>query len=30
MEHQEGEQRFDSHTDKLTNYIRFWRGGWGK
>lgn len=22
---QEGEQRFDSHTDKLTNYIRFWQ-----
>lgn len=22
---QEGEQRFDNHTDKLTNYIRFWR-----
>ena len=21
----EGEQRFDSHTDKLTNYIRFWQ-----
>ena len=25
----EGEQRFDSHTDKLTNYIRL-AGGWGK
>ena len=22
---QEGEQRFDNHTDKLTNYIRFWQ-----
>ena len=22
---QEGQQRFDSHTDKLTNYIRFWQ-----
>ena len=22
---QEGEQRFDTHTDKLTNYIRFWQ-----
>lgn len=22
---QEGEQRFESHTDKLTNYIRFWQ-----
>ena len=22
---QEGEQRFDSHTDKLTNYICFWQ-----
>ena len=22
---QEGEQRFNSHTDKLTNYIRFWQ-----
>lgn len=22
---QEGEQRFDSHTDKLINYIRFWQ-----
>lgn len=22
---QEGEQRFDSHVDKLTNYIRFWQ-----
>ena len=22
---QEGEQRFDSHSDKLTNYIRFWQ-----
>ena len=22
---QEGEQRFDSHTDKLMNYIRFWQ-----
>jgi len=21
----EGEQRFDNHTDKLTNYIRFWQ-----
>ncbi len=21
----EGEQRFDSHTDRLTNYIRFWQ-----
>lgn len=21
----EGEQRFDTHTDKLTNYIRFWQ-----
>ena len=21
----EGEQRFDSHVDKLTNYIRFWQ-----
>lgn len=21
----EGEQRFESHTDKLTNYIRFWQ-----
>ena len=21
----EGEQRFDSHTDKLTNYIRYWQ-----
>ena len=22
---QEGEQRFESHTDRLTNYIRFWQ-----
>lgn len=22
---QEGEQRFENHTDKLTNYIRFWQ-----
>ena len=22
---QEGEQRFDNHTDKLLNYIRFWQ-----
>ncbi len=22
---QEGEQRFDNHTDKFTNYIRFWQ-----
>ncbi len=22
---QEGQQRFDNHTDKLTNYIRFWQ-----
>lgn len=22
---QESEQRFDNHTDKLTNYIRFWQ-----
>ena len=22
---QEGEQRFETHTDKLTNYIRFWQ-----
>ena len=22
---EEGEQRFESHTDKLTNYIRFWQ-----
>ena len=22
---QDGEQRFDNHTDKLTNYIRFWQ-----
>lgn len=22
---QEGEQRIESHTDKLTNYIRFWQ-----
>ena len=22
---EEGEQRFDNHTDKLTNYIRFWQ-----
>lgn len=22
---QEGEQRFESHTDKLTNYIRYWQ-----
>lgn len=22
---QEGEQRFDTHTDRLTNYIRFWQ-----
>lgn len=25
---QEGEQRFDNHTDKLTNYIRFWQADW--
>ena len=24
---QEGEQRFESHTDRLTNYIRFWQAG---
>ena len=22
----EGEQRFDNHVDKLTNYIRYWQG----
>ena len=26
----EGEQRFDSHTDKLTNYIRFWQAEIGR